>query len=60
LFLKKRVYENMGLQHDDEKDIKATEEGVDTSGQPSEPHDDCDDDLGYMDHLTHEVVSLCD
>jgi hypothetical protein len=51
----------MGLQHDDEKATKATE-GVGTSGQPSELHDgyDDDDDLGYMDNLTHEEASLCD
>jgi hypothetical protein len=62
LFLKKGVYEKMGLQHDDEKMTKATKEGVGTSGQPSELHDGCDDDddLGYMDHLTYEEASLCD
>jgi hypothetical protein len=50
----------MWLQDDDEKERKTTQEGVDTSGQPSESPDDCDDDLGYMDEPLHEEVSLCD
>jgi hypothetical protein len=47
------------FQQDDEKERKATQEGVNTSGQASEPMDDCDNDLGYMDESLHEA-SLCD
>jgi hypothetical protein len=50
----------LGFQQDDENERKTTQEGVDTSGQASEPIDDCDDDLSYMDQLLHEEVSLCD
>jgi hypothetical protein len=56
----KRVYEKLGFQQNDENERKTTQENVDTSGQASEPIDDCDDDLGYMDQPLHEEVSLCD
>jgi hypothetical protein len=54
------VYEKLGFKQDDEKERKATKEGVDTSGQASKPMDDCDDDLGYMGEPLHDEVSLCD
>jgi hypothetical protein len=54
------VYEKFGFKQDDEKERKATQEGVDRSGQASKLMDDCDDDLGYMGEPLQDEVSLCD
>jgi hypothetical protein len=50
----------MGLKQDDEKERKATKEGVEISGQASKPIGDCDDDLGYLGEPLDDEVSLCD
>jgi hypothetical protein len=53
------VYAKMGLENDDEKERKTTQEGVDRSGQALEMTD-CDDDLCYRDESLGDKVSLCD
>jgi hypothetical protein len=50
----------MRLKQDNEKERKATKEGVMTSDQTSKPIGNFDDDLGYLGESLDDEVSLCD
>jgi hypothetical protein len=58
-FPEKWVYEKLGLQEEDEKETRATQEGCDTSARDSLPSD-FSDDLICGDELPNEDALFCD